>query len=124
MTGIAVRRAAAAMLHLIGGSHLQLRIVNRSADARGLGLGATDVSVAVVADAIVRTGRSKDGTRTLEALVPSEQIRSAFGETLADEELLARLTGLEHGGRVWKVKAIEAMTLGGVEYVYRLTGTE
>jgi len=123
------RRTADAMLRVLGGEQITLRLADPSTGdtSSQLGLEPPTVSDVQIAPAVVQVAPpAKDGTLRIQVLVSAkalQPIADSYGVTNIPAWLLGS-QGLLYHGRLIPIATVVTNQFGGGEYLYLLTATE
>jgi hypothetical protein len=126
-TGLAMARAAEAMLRALGGSEVTLRfngaaISDDAASNPRLGLGATVCEDVALSPVVVRDA-TKDA---LEFVLPSSIVDAQVGLRQAGtaKTLFQSALGFIHDGKLMRIESVSADFHAGAAYLYRVTARE
>lgn len=118
--GLALARAAEAMLRALGGGEVTLRCpagAAQDADASQLGREAPVSTEVAIAPAVVRA--SGNGLEVL--LAPASVAQYARERGQSAQEFFAAVMAVRHGGREFRVRSFAAAQFAGTEYLYRIS---
>ncbi len=125
--GLALARAAEAMLRALGGGEVVLRCPAAAAaneTNRELGLEAPVTEDLTVAPVLVRL-KANAGTARMELLFPPAVLASYLADRRQPaEQFFSSLIGVLHQDRLLHVESMAAETFAGTPYLYRVIAAE
>ncbi len=125
--GLALARAAEAMLRALGGGEVLLRCPTAPAadeTNRELGLEAPVSDDFAVSPVLVRVARISD-PQSFEFLFAPASLTSYLADRRQTaEEFFSSLIGVLHQGRLLHVESMTTDTFAGAAYLYRVTAVE
>jgi hypothetical protein len=119
--GLALARAAEAMLRSLGGTQVTLRCAiapASDAGARDLGLDAPAAADITVSPVLVRRA-AKDAFELLFA--PASLATALAGRPQTPEDSLRAVLAIIHQGRTLRVRSVSTDNFAGAAYLYRVT---
>ena len=123
--GLAMARAAEAMLRALGGTEIRVLLAasgSADANARQLGLESPALEAVTVSPVVVR--RIGD-TQRLQFLISTSAVEGeAAIRQMAPQALLAAATAIELGSTRLKVENVMTEQFGGAAYLYRVVTVE
>ena len=126
--GLFAVRAAGTLLRSLGSGTVTLRYAERvvGGDPRQLGLLAPATEDVRVGPALLRYLEPEEGKRVYEVVLTAESVAAEVerrGERSA-EELFASVLGVVRDEALWRLQAVSAKNLAGIDVLYRLKVTE
>jgi hypothetical protein len=126
---VGVRRAADAMVRVLGGATITLRIADPSAGDTNSQLGLTPAASEdlKIYPAVVRTiAPSTNGSKRIEVTLSAKVVKPIAEQYGVDDVPTWLLTaeGIVFRGRLMRIDTVISDHLGGVDYLYHLMATE
>jgi hypothetical protein len=127
--GLALARAAEAMLRALGGEPVGLlfpAILSAAGTANELGLGAVAAEEVALAPVIVRALAPDAGRVRRELLFPAAVIAAQveLRAAASAEALFQSALGIVHQGRLLHIESVTPELFGGSAYLYRVVAIE
>lgn len=126
--GLALARAAEAMLRALGGGEVVLRCAVAPAaneTNRELGLEAPVINDLAVSPVLVRAASIPAPKTKLELLFAPGSLAAYLADRRQSaEEFFSSLIGVVHQGRLLHVESMTADTFAGAAYLYRVVAAE
>jgi hypothetical protein len=124
----ATRRAADAMLRVLGGEQITLRLADPSSGDTNSQLGITPptASEIEIAPAVVQAEAGANGAQRVQVLVGNktlQPIADSYGVTDIPAWLMGT-QGLVYRGKLFPIITVLSQEFAGGEYLYLLTATE
>lgn len=124
----ATRRTADAMLRVLGGEHITLRLADPSAGDTNSQLGITPPTASdiEIAPAVVQAEAAASGAQRVQVLVGNktlQPIADSYGVTDIPTWLMST-QGLVYRGKLFPIMTVLSQEFAGGDYLYLLTATE